>query len=268
MKKMNVLNFIPQIISIAKKHKDVWIYLSHQDLNSQFRRSKLGILWLVINQLSFSIGAGLIWAAVFGLNPLDFIPFISAGFAIWGLITASFVDSCATFHNAQGFIKQVPLPMSVYVIRNYYTSAVRFSIGISVAFLVVLFFGKLSITGLLYFIPGLFLVLLLSFLIANIFSYIGVMYQDIQHGLGNLFQLLFVLTPVIYPPEVLIKKGLGFAVYLNPLTSIIQILRSPLVEQKPAHIIEYFFVVGYIILAMFIASKVKERIEKKVIYYL
>ncbi|HCJ7259555.1 TPA: hypothetical protein NVD36_003362, partial [Vibrio cholerae] len=83
------INFV--LKSLSDK-KSIWWFLSKQDLNSQFRRSKLGSIWLVINQLSFAFGAGLIWAAVFGLDPVEFIPFIATGFAVWSFVASCFVD--------------------------------------------------------------------------------------------------------------------------------------------------------------------------------
>ncbi|HCJ7287637.1 TPA: ABC transporter permease, partial [Vibrio cholerae] len=241
------INFV--LKSLSDK-KSIWWFLSKQDLNSQFRRSKLGSIWLVINQLSFAFGAGLIWAAVFGLDPVEFIPFIATGFAVWSFVASCFVDGCASFNVSQGYIKQVNLPLPIYTMRIITASLIRLVIGLAVAICVVLLFGGVEDPlGFLYLIPGIILVVGSGFFIALTLSYLGAKYKDLQHGLSNLFQLLFVLTPVIYPPEMLIKKGLWFAVYFNPLSSFIQVIRVPLVENKHAQLIDYMTL--FIVLALF-----------------
>ncbi|BER96084.1 ABC transporter permease [Vibrio cholerae] len=265
---MNIITFISSNFNKAIKYKDIWLYLGKQDLNSQFRRSKLGIAWMIINQLSFSLGAGLIWAAVFGLNPVEFIPFISTGFAVWGFIAASYVDSCSVFHMSQGFIKQVNIPLTTYIFRHTYTSIIRFLIGISVALFITVISGHMSLIGFLMFIPGLLMIVILGFFSSYTMAFIGSRYRDVQHGLSNVFQLLFVLTPVIYPPQVLIDKGLGFAVYINPFTSIIEVVRKPLIEQTLASTLEYVLVLSYILIMIFFAYTLNRRMENKVVYYL
>lgn len=261
-----MIDYILKLSQELKKHKDIWWFLSKQDLNSQFRRSKLGSLWLVINQLSFAFGAGLIWATVFGLDPIEFIPFIATGFAVWAYIAGCFVEGCAAFNISQGYIKQVNLPLPIYTMRVVTANMIRLLIGLTVAFLVVVIFGSFNLLSLFYIIPGLLLVTACGFFISLTLSYVGAKYKDLQHGLSNLFQLLFVLTPVIYPPEMLIKKGLWFAVYFNPLSAFIQVIRVPLVDGKFAHSADYLVLAITLITFMFLSFIAENRLKNRVAY--
>jgi ABC-type polysaccharide/polyol phosphate export permease len=259
--------YINDLFKVLREHKDIWWFLSKQDLNSQFRRSKLGSLWLVINQLSFAFGAGLIWAVVFGIDPIEFIPFIATGFAVWGFIAACFVDGSAALNISQGYIKQVNLPLPIYCARIVVSNIVRLSIGLTVAMSVVGLFGDFGFYNLFTLIPGVVLVLFCGFFISMTFSYLGAIYKDIGHALSNVFQLLFVLTPVIYPPEMLIKKGLWFAVYFNPLSSFIQVIRVPLVDGTFASAIDYIVLSVTLIVFVILSYKVSKKFENKVAYY-
>ncbi|MBY7818083.1 ABC transporter permease [Vibrio fluvialis] len=262
-----MIEHLKYILKSLVDKRNIWWFLSKQDLNSQFRRSKLGSLWLIINQLSFAFGAGLIWAAVFGLNPIEFIPFIATGFAVWAFVASCFVDGCSSFNVSQGYIKQVNLPLPIYTMRILSSSLIRLGIGLGVAFLVVIIFGGLNQTfGILYIIPGIVLVVSCGFFISLTLSYLGAKYKDLQHGLSNLFQLLFVLTPVIYPPDMLIKKGLWFAVYFNPLSSFIQVIRTPLVEGKPSLLVDYITLIFVLFLFIFLSRLVKDKLGDKIAY--
>jgi ABC-type polysaccharide/polyol phosphate export permease len=262
------MNNIANIYTSLRDKKDIWWYLCCQDLNSQFRRSKLGSLWLVINQLSFAFGAGFIWATVFGLDPFEFIPFIATGFAVWGFISSCFVDGCAAFIVSQGFIKQVALPLPIYVMRVVAASFIRLLIGLAVAAIIVLGFTTIDSFAVLYVIPGVLLVGLSGFFIALNLAYLGAKYRDLQHGLANLFQLLFVLTPVIYPPELLIQKGLWFAVYFNPLSSFIQVIRVPLVDQAMASNLDYLVMFLVLFLSIVCSHFSRKKFENKIAYYI
>ena len=266
MARRSVAENFRNLYSILTNYSDIWTYLARQDLNAQFRRSRLGIAWLIINQLSFAVGGGFLWAALFGLDPLYFIPFIATGFAVWGFLAGAFVDGCGVFLVASGYIRQIPLPLPVYVYRQTMAATIRMLIGVAVSLGLVVLFGRAHSFNILLVLPGLFLLVLFALFTILAMAYAGARYRDLQHGLGNVFQILFVLTPVIYPPELLVKKGLGWAAYVNPFTALIEVVRRPLTEQVPAQWFEYGLVVLYIVIAALVAWFLRNRLERDVVY--
>lgn len=225
-------------LKLALDNFQMWTYLSGSDVKNRFRRSKLGIVWPMLQQLAFSLGAGIIWATVFHLKPEDFIPFLTLGFAIWGFIAASMTEGCAAFVIAHGYLKQLPLPQSIFILRTLLTQLIFLSIGLATALGVLLYFGKLTLPGLIFCIPGLLILIIYSYGAIGSLAYLGLRYRDLQHGLTGILSLLFVVTPVIYPAEVLIQKGLAFAIYGNPFASLIEVVRYPILNAEfasPSH---------------------------------
>jgi ABC-type polysaccharide/polyol phosphate export permease len=217
----------------------IWLYLASSDIKTRFRRSKLGLAWPIIQQLAFSLGAGLIWATVFKIQFSEFVPFLTLGFALWAFISASLLEGCSSFVIAHGYLKQLPLSPSIFVLRTVATQLFYLGIGLSTALVILLFVGKLNIVGLALSIPGLFILVAFGYSCVSVFSYLGLRYRDLPHGLNGLLNLLFVLTPVIYPADVLAKKGIYFAVYANPLASIIEIVRDPILNNRFANFYHY-----------------------------
>ena len=68
-KKLSMLN-------AAIKHFDLYYFLSKQDLQNRFRRSYLGIGWLVVQQLMFALIASVVWSRMFAVDTSTFIPFL------------------------------------------------------------------------------------------------------------------------------------------------------------------------------------------------
>src|SRR3954462_11822357 len=98
----------------AIKYFDLYYFLAKQDLKSRFRRSYLGVSWIIIQQLAFSLFAGFIWAKIFGMDVSSFIPFLTIGSVLWAFIAASLTEGCGTFVIANGYLKQLPLPQSIF----------------------------------------------------------------------------------------------------------------------------------------------------------
>jgi len=246
-------------VRIAIDNLKIWTYLSGSDVKNRFRRSKLGILWPVLHQLAFSLGAGIIWATVFNLSPAEFIPFLTLGFEICGFIAACMTEGCSSFIIAHGYLKQLPLPQSIFILRTLLTQLVFLAIGLGTALGVLLFFGKLTLIGLILSFPGMLILIVYGYGAIGSLAYLGLRYRDLQHGLTGLFSILFVVTPIIYPAEVLVKRGLSFAVYLNPFASLIEIIRFPILNGELAasthYLVASFFALVLVIIRFQLASR-------------
>lgn len=247
------------ILIIAKKYFDLYYFLSKQDIKSRFRRSYLGIGWLIIQQLMFAICASIVWSKMFGIDVRSFIPFLVIGIVIWGFITASLIDSCAIFVNARSYLKQFPIPQSIFILRYFLTNIYYLAIGILTAFVIFIFFGKLKLLGVIYSLPGLLILLIYFYAASGTMAYIGLRYRDFQHALNGIVSLLFIVTPVIFPPEILIKKGVGMIVYINPFASLIDVVRYPIINGELAGLKQYAIAAGYtlvlFIVQLFLAKR-------------
>lgn len=246
-----------EIAEILKTYP-IWSYLAKSDVKTRFRRTKLGLAWPVLQQLLFSIGAGLIWAAVFKVKVAEFVPFLTLGFAIWAFISASFVEGCCAFVNAHGYLKQLPLSPLIFIYRTVLSQLFYFLIGLATALSILLFFGKLSFIGLILSIPGLLILLLFSLSIVSCFAYLGLRYRDLPHGISGVLSVLFVITPVIYPSEILLKKGISFAVYANPFASLLEVVRQPLLSSSLAEPFHYIFSLSFILVFTLLSLRLRK----------
>lgn len=245
---------------------NLWLYLANIILTSRFRNSSLGILWLVIHNLAFAAGAGYIWATIFHADPRYFIPFVGVGFAVWNVIATCFVDGSFALVTATGYLKQIPIPQSVFIIRYVFAQTVFALIGIVISVLVAVAFGQKLTPYSLLAIPGFVLLMIGMFGTVLILSYIGARFRDVPHALQGLFQFLFVLTPVIYSPEILINRGLGWAVYGNPFNAFINVIRVPIMNGSAAQTIDYGICLAYGVSSMIIGLLVYRKMSPGLVY--
>jgi lipopolysaccharide transport system permease protein len=228
-----------QDISTAIKYLDLYSFLSKQDLDSRFRNSSLGVLWIIIQQLAFAIIAGMLWSRIFLLEPSSFIPFLTIGFALWGFISSAMTEGCSIFVSNQRYLKQLPLPQSIFIFRSLLTASFYLLVGLITATGVLIYFDKFYITGLFYMVPGIVILLGYFYGASGTMAYLGLRYKDLQHALATIFSLLFIVTPVIYPSSVLIERGIGGVVYINPFASLLEVVRYPMLNADFANIEHY-----------------------------
>ncbi|MBN7777452.1 ABC transporter permease [Nitratireductor aquimarinus] len=252
-----------------QKYREIWLFLAVQDVKSRFRRSYLGVFWMVAHQLTFALGGGLIWSAIFGTDPATFIPSIASGFAIWGFIASSFVDGSNAFVVSQGYIRQVSMPVQIFILRHWATSLVTLLVGTSTAIALALVLGGPQVLlGLPAFLLGAILLALCMLMVSAAMSYLGVVYGDVTHALAGIFQMLFVVSPVIYPPQVLEDRGLGWFVAINPFASMIEVVRVPILEQNMAQPFNYAVVIGVMVVFAAIYALLDARLGRRIIFYI
>ncbi len=246
-------------ISVAIKYFDLYYFLAKQDLKSRFRRSYLGIYWIVVQQLFFSLIAGFVWSRIFGIKAADFIPFLTIGSVLWAFISAAMVEGCTTFVVAHGYLKQLPLPQSIFIFRILLSSLFYLAVGLCTAIGVLIIFGKFNILGIFYTLPGVIILICYFYAVAGSLAYLGLRYRDLQHAISSMLTLLFIVTPVLYPPEFLIQKGVGIMIYINPLASLIEVIRYPLLNADFAGLHHYLITSSFVFVVTSLAMLLKKK---------
>lgn len=247
---------------------NLWLHLADQSISSRFRGSYLGAWWLIISQLAFAGVAGTIWGIIFGLKLSDFVPYIAMSFAIWGFIYGIMMDACPSLIVSAGYLKQIPLPLSLFIIRNFVAHCFYLTIGIVVALGLSLYFKRPFPADFYWVFPGLILSCFSLFWISVVFSFLGARFRDFSHGVGNILQVMYVVTPVIYRPSYIIDHGYGLLVYLNPFAGFLELIRHPLVDGGPAAWQHYAMIGGIGAIAFIYSMILLSNWGRKVVYWL
>jgi ABC-type polysaccharide/polyol phosphate export permease len=208
----------------------VWGYLAINDLRGRFARSMLGFAWILVSFAIWAAGVGLIYARLFNLDANSFVPFLTIGFALWGFISASFVESSGALINSSGYVKQFNLPKQTYIFRSLLSQIITLSMSLAVCFIILAIFRVLTFQGVIFALPGLLLLLFAAMLHAFLSAYITPYVRDFPHAISSLLNVLFFVTPIIFPAQMLEKKGLGTIFVYNPFYYLLEVVREPLLQ--------------------------------------
>ena len=246
----------------------VWIYLGTQDVKARFKRSFIGPLWILLNMGLFVGGAGVVYGMLFGQPMREFLPFLTAGFIIWGFLISSLTESCLAFINAEGYIKQFSYPKQIYLLRPLVVYTIIMLIGLAALVPVQIIFQRFEIMGWIFALPGLFILMLAAQAHIIICAYLGTKFRDLPHALGGVLQVLFFVTPIMFPVKILRERNLDFVYQYNPLYYLIDIVRHPILEGQIAPSENYLFACIYLIFAWTLAAIVATRSDAKVVFWL
>ncbi len=246
----------------------IWLRLGVQDVRLRFRRSALGLAWIFVNLLVSILAIGFVYGVLFKLEVNTFIPMLSVGLIIWGYLTASIIEGGVAFIASEGYIKQIALPIYVYVLRSFVSISLTTLISLATYVLVVLIFAVPIGVGILWAIPGLILVALASLLAITIFAFLNAHFRDTAPLAGSVMQVLFYVTPVIWPAESLRERGAGPVVDFNPFYHLLEVVRQPLLYSRPAAALNYL-VTGLVIVVLGgVAARVLLHFHRRIIFSL
>jgi ABC-type polysaccharide/polyol phosphate export permease len=204
----------------------IWAPLGWQEVKQRYRRSILGPFWLTISTGVLLTVMGPLYGKLFNQDVSSYFLYLAVSFIAWQLFSNYISDACNAFIGAEGFIKQIRLPLSVYVMRVVWKNLIFFLHNL-VFLLLVLAYFRPSLGFDLILIPvGLFVFMVNALWIGVVLGLVSARFRDIPQIIGNLVQVFFFLTPVLWQPGMLGRHA--WTVNLNPFYHFLEIIRTPL----------------------------------------
>lgn len=218
------------IIQIIVRHKDLFTQMVLRNIASRYRGSVLGLLWSFANPLImlivYTFVFGTIFKAKWGVeefkdNGAAYPLIMFCGMAVFNLFSESINLNTGIVVNNTNYVKKVVFPLELLPLSNVLAS---FFFGLS--WFILLFLGiciflqQVLWTMLLLplaLLPLLFLSAGISFFVASL----GVYLRDMQQLVAIVTQILFFMTPILYPTN-LVPEHLRWVLSINPLTEIVE----------------------------------------------
>ena len=247
----------------------IWVRLGIQDVRLKFRRSALGVSWIFVNLSVLVLAIGFIYANLLGQPAREFIPYLTIGLILWNYLTSSIVEGGNAFINSEGYIKQISLPIYLYIFRAFVSIGLTALIALSAFVFVALLYQVPVGPGTLLAVPGFMLMMLASLLLVTIFAHLNTRFRDVAHMASVGMQVLFYVTPVIFPAELLRKRrSLSLVIELNPMYHQLEVVRRPQLAAGPADWRSYAVTALFIAALAAMASTVIGFYQRRIVFAL
>ncbi|MFN8125135.1 MAG: ABC transporter permease [Candidatus Nanopelagicales bacterium] len=214
----------------------IWNF-TRRDLKARYRGTTLGWLWSLAGPLATIAIYSLVFSFFFRVQPPPFGNGRTGLYAIWlitGLVTWTFLNMTissgipALTGNAN-LLQKVYFPSFVPVLAVGLSVAIQSLIELGVVLLVLLLFLNISWTWLLVPLWAV-TICVLGNSVAYLLAVANARWRDIEQIMRLVLQLMFFLTPIIYPitlvPEQVGPIPARTLVELNPFTPMIGIGRD------------------------------------------
>jgi lipopolysaccharide transport system permease protein len=246
-----------------------WLSLVHIDLRSRYRGSWIGMGWSLLHPLAMTAVICTVFSRLFKTDIPSYGLFLLVGLTTWNFMTTAVNQGCQAFFRNESYIRQHPAPLAIYPLRVVLGAGIHLVLGLLVAIVISWFLhGFVNLAALPALLPALALLFVLGWSIAILMGIVNVLFQDTQHLVEVLLQVLFYLTPIIYPPQLLQARHVGWIVTMNPLAWFLDLIRQPVLAGQAPPLGVYAAASAVALVAVAAAGFMLSRIERRMIFYL
>jgi ABC-type polysaccharide/polyol phosphate export permease len=208
-------------------YRDVGLILAHRDLKIRYKQTFFGVGWALIQPLLAMAVFTVILGNGVGVSSqgVPYPAFVLAGLAIWFPFATALTSAAESLVRNPELVTKVYVPRLMAPISAVLAPVADLLVALGIAVVVALVAG-LPVRGSWLLLP----LCCVGWVVATLgfgiwLAALNVLYRDVRYALGFLLQLLFFLTPAVYPSAVVGDGAQQVLLALNPLVGLIGVVR-------------------------------------------
>ena len=216
------------------RRPEFWAYSSWLDIVTRYRRTRMGLFWLLAPVMLFTFITGPFYAKVMHRDLNTYMVHLGMGYAIWRLMVMVLNDSVGILRSNKSFILHGNVRLTDYTLRAIAKSLFYF-LASMIGMVFVLFMSPavppVAILSLFVTVP---VILVNLGWVGYSMAILGARSPDVGHVLSTILMVGFLFTPIIWVGQ-RYKPGSfgGLAVRLNPAYHFLEFVREPLFGRMP-----------------------------------
>src|SRR5262245_16656866 len=242
----------------------VWSLLGWQEVRQRYRRSILGPFWLTISTGAMIAAMGPLYGRLLNQDVTSYFPYLAISLVLWQLLAGLTQDACQVFIASEGYIRNLRLPLTVYVIRVIWRNLIIFAHNFVIAVIVYVTVAPPAGWHLFELPIGITLIAFNAVWLGLLLGMVCARFRDIPQIVSSLVQVAFFLTPVLWKADMLGRNA--WAAEYNPYFHFLEVVRQPLLGASAGA--QSWIVVASVSLAGFMGTLVFfARFRARVAYW-
>jgi lipopolysaccharide transport system permease protein len=218
------------------QYRELFYFFSWRDIKIKYKQTVLGFLWAVLQPLIMM----LIFTFFFGkaLNvPSQNLPypvFVFSGLLIWNTFSSGLTNAANSMVNNSQIIKKIYFPRLIIPVSSILVALFDFLMAFVLFISLLLFFKQPVGLQAIWCWPAALIISMIATLgPGSWLAALNVKYRDFRYIIPFLVQVLFFLTPVLYPISMLGHPLLRYVLVASPMYAAVELFRAPLTGVSP-----------------------------------
>lgn len=218
------------------RYRELFYFFTWRDIKIKYKQTALGFLWAVLQPLLMMTILTLFFGKALNIpsQNLPYPIYVFSGLLIWNLFSTGLSSASNSMVNNASIIKKIYFPRLIIPVSSILVSLFDFFMAF-VLFIPLLVIYQQSVYWFAIFIWPLSLI---AAIVATLgmgawLAALNVKYRDFRYVIPFLIQVLFFLTPVIYPISLLKYPILQYVLVSSPMFAAVELFRYPLTGILP-----------------------------------
>ncbi|KRG83320.1 hypothetical protein ABB34_12120 [Stenotrophomonas daejeonensis] len=221
-------------LNLSLRRPEFWAYSSWLDIVTRYRRTRLGLVWLLAPVAVFMLITGPLYARMFNRDLASYMIHLGMGYAVWRLMVMVLNDSVSAFRSNKSFIQDGNTRLTDYTLKSIAKSLFYFAFSMIGMLAVMIWSPAVSAPAILTLFISIPIVLINLFWVGYSLSILGARLPDLGEVLNTILMVGFLFTPIIWEGNRYPADSLGgVVVRLNPAFHMLEIVREPLFGRMP-----------------------------------
>lgn len=187
-----------RIIEDIKKYRSYTVYSAKSSLKSEIAGSHLSWLWWILDPLLFMMVYMFVALVVFGKGEQYFPLFVFIGLSTWQFFEKTIKGSVKLVSGNSAIVSKVYLPKYFLVIQKMLVNGFKMCVSFSLV-IIMMFIFRVEISWvILFLIPLMLTLLLVTFGFSTLFMHFGVFVEDLSNLVTVGMKLVFYMSGVFY----------------------------------------------------------------------
>jgi lipopolysaccharide transport system permease protein len=216
--------------------KELFFFFTWRDIKIKYKQTFLGFLWAILQPLLMMVIFTFFFGRVLNI-PSQNVPypvFVFSGLLIWNMFSAGLSNAASSMVNNASIIKKIYFPRLIIPVSSVFVSVFDFFMALSLFILLLIFQSHPIALAAIWCWPLALLVTMLATLgPGTLLAALNVKYRDFRYIIPFLIQIIFFLTPVIYPVSMLTHPVLKYLLVISPVYAALEIFRYPVTGVAP-----------------------------------
>lgn len=221
------------------RYHELFYYFTWRDVKIKYKQTALGFLWAVLQPLLMMIIFTLFFGRALNIpsQDLPYPVYVFSGLLIWNLFSTGLTSASNSMVNNSGIIKKIYFPRLIIPISSILVAMFDFLMAFTLFIGILLFYQQsVSFYAIIMWPLALLVGLIATLGLGSWMAALNVKYRDFRYVIPFVVQVLFFLTPVIYPISMLKYSVMKFVLVCSPMYAAVELFRFPLTGILPDYI--------------------------------
>lgn len=218
------------------RYRELFYFFTWRDIKVKYKQTVFGFMWAVLQPLLMMLVFTFFFGKTFDVTSpgIPYPIFILSGLLIWNTFAAALNSSANSMINNALIIKKIYFPRLIIPVSSLLVALFDFLMSFTVFIGVLFYFGQdVSVHAIWCWPLAIGICAAATIGPGTLLSALSLKYRDFRYVLPFLIQVLFFISPVLYPVSLVKFTIVKYILIVSPVYASIELFRFPISQSAP-----------------------------------